>query len=106
MENILKCEEMERANPVGMPMDLNTVLEPNLDNNEHNCLNLYVRLFGELQFLANVTWPDNAFAVNCLAAYIANLSMQQSIKCLEKGTQILKRDKRIWDNILQFPIVL
>ena len=41
-----------------------------------NQLNAKARLLGELQFLANSTWPDIAFAMNRLAAYTANLSLQ------------------------------
>jgi hypothetical protein len=35
-----------------------------------------VKLLGELQFIANSTRPDISYAVNKLAAYTANLSLQ------------------------------
>ena len=60
-----------------MPMDLNMRLEPNPDsNNGGNRSNSYTRLLGELQFLANATWPDIAYAVNRLAVYSANPTLQ------------------------------
>jgi len=34
IENILEKEGLKRANPVGMPLDPNTPLEPNPDGNE------------------------------------------------------------------------
>jgi hypothetical protein len=76
IESILCRERMEYANPVTMPMDPNQKLEPNPDNNGPNCSNSYAHLLGELQFLANTTRPDIAYAINRLAAYTANPSMQ------------------------------
>jgi len=46
------------ANPVEMLLDLNIVLEPNLDGNTRDCSNLYARLIGKLQFIANATRPN------------------------------------------------
>ena len=45
---------------------------------------MFVRLLRELQFLANVTRPDIAFAVNRLASYAANPSIQHTsmLKCV------------------------
>jgi hypothetical protein len=51
-------------------------LKPNPDGNKGNHSNLFARLLGELQFLANSTRPDIVFAVNRLAAYTANPSLQ------------------------------
>jgi len=51
-------------------------LVPNPDGSEGNRSNSFARLLGELQFLANSTQPDIAFAVNQLAAYTANPSLQ------------------------------
>jgi len=48
----------------------------NPDGNEGNRSNSFSRLLGELQYLANCTRPDIAFAVNRLASYTANPSMQ------------------------------
>ena len=76
VREILKREGMEYANPVAMPMDLNVELRPNPDGNDGNRSNSYARLLGELQYLANATRPDIAYAVNRLAAYTANPSLQ------------------------------
>ena len=57
-------------------MDPNIKLEPNPDGNEGNQSNSFAKLLGELQFLTNSTRPDITFAVNWLAAYTANLSLQ------------------------------
>ena len=63
IESILKKEGLEHANPVGMPLDPNTPLEPNPEGNEGDCSNSFARLLGELQFIANATRPDIAYAV-------------------------------------------
>ena len=76
IENILEKEGLERANPMGMPLNPNTPLEPNPDRNEGDRSNSYARLLRELQFLANATRPDIAFAINRLASYTANPSIQ------------------------------
>jgi hypothetical protein len=78
VESILKRQGMDNANPVSMPMDPNVSLEPNPDGSQGNQSNSYMRLLGELQFLANATRPDIAYAVNRLATYTANFSMQHS----------------------------
>jgi transposase InsO family protein len=79
IETILRNEKMLDANPVAMPMDPNVKLEPNPDGNEGgNRSNSYARLLGELQFLANATRPDIAYAVNRLAAYSANPTLQHA----------------------------
>ena len=66
---------MTKANAVAMPLDPNVALEPNPDGNAGDCSNSYVRLLGELQFLANATRPDIAYAVNRLVLYTTNPSM-------------------------------
>jgi hypothetical protein len=66
IESILKRQGMENANPVVMPMDPNIKLEPNPDGNEDSQSNAYAKLLGELQFLANATRPDIAFATSQL----------------------------------------
>ena len=78
IEGILKRERMDTANPVSTPMDPNERLEPNPDGGEGNRSNSYARLLRELQFLANATRPDIAYAVNRLAAYTANPSLQHT----------------------------
>ena len=80
---ILQREGLTKVNAVGMPLDPNTTLEPNPDRNKGDCSNLYTQLLGELQFLANATQSDIMYAVNQLASYTANLSIQH--------TTILKR---------------
>jgi len=84
IENILEKEGLKRANPIGMPLNPNTPLEPNPDRNEGNRSNSYARLLGELQFLANATRPDITFTINRLASYTANLSIQHisTLKCI------------------------
>src|SRR6266850_1948745 len=76
IENILIKEGLKRANPVSMPLDSNTPLVPNPNEGEADRSNSYLRLLRELQFLANTTRPDTAFAVNRLASYMANPSLQ------------------------------
>ena len=78
IELILKHKGMEHANPVGMPLDPNVPLELNLEGNEGNQSNLYAKLLGELQYIANATQPDIAYAVNRLASYIANPSLKHA----------------------------
>jgi len=87
IENILEKEGLKRANPMGMPLDPNTPLEPNPDRNEGDRSNSYARLLRELQFLANATRPNNTFAINRLASYIANLSIQPP-DCHTNGRQV------------------
>ena len=75
---ILQREGLTKANAVGMPLDPNVALEPNPDGNVGDRSNSYARLLGELQFLANATRPEIAYAVNRLASYTANPSMQHT----------------------------
>jgi hypothetical protein len=76
IKNILIKEGFKKANPVCMPLDLNLTLVPNPDGNVRNKSNLYIRLLGELQFLTNAMRPDIAYAINRLASYTANPSIQ------------------------------
>ena len=76
IESILEHEGLSGINSVAMPLDPNIKLEPNPDGNKGNRSNSFARLLGELQFLANSTRPNISFAVNQLAAYTANLSLQ------------------------------
>ena len=67
-----------------MPLDLNALLVPNPEGNDGDRSNSFARLLGELQFIANATRPDIAYAVNRLASYTANPSMQHVgvLKCI------------------------
>jgi len=92
IKSILKKEGLKHANPVGMPLDPNSPLEPNPEGNEGNCSNSFARLLGELQFITNTTRPDIAYAVNILVSYTANPSLQHvgALKCILqylKGTK-------------------
>jgi hypothetical protein len=93
---------MEDANPVAMPMDPNMKLEPNPDGNEGSRSNSYARLLGELQFLTNATRPDIAYAVNRLAAYTANPSLQH-IGVLKRVLRYLKGTKSLGITYSKFP---
>ena len=66
---------MLAPNPVRTPLD-HIQLEPNLDSTNGNRSNSFACLLGELQLVANTTRPDIAYAVNKLAAYTANPSLQ------------------------------
>jgi hypothetical protein len=76
LESILYKEGMDNANTVGMPLDPKVVLEPNPDGDVGDQSNLYARLIGKLQFLANATGPDIMYAINQLLSYTANPMMQ------------------------------
>ena len=76
IETILEREGLLYANTVAMPMDPNIMLEPIADCREGNRSNSYASLLGELQFIANATRPDIAYAVNKLASFTANPSLQ------------------------------
>ena len=84
IESILKKEGLERCNPVAMPLDPGNPLEPNPEGNKGDHSNLFARLLGELQFIVNTTRPDIAYAVNRLASYTANPSLQDvgALKCI------------------------
>jgi len=78
IKSILEKELLERCNPVSMPLDPNVPLEPNPKGNEGDRSNSYARLLGELQYIASATRPDITYAVNRLASYIANPSLQHT----------------------------
>jgi Reverse transcriptase (RNA-dependent DNA polymerase) len=94
IENILKREGMDDANPVSMPMDPNIKIKPNPDGNEGSRSNYYAKLLGELQFLTNSTRPDIAYAINKLAAYTANPSLQH-VGALKRLLRYLKGTKNL-----------
>ena len=79
IKSILEREGLGEINSVTTPLNSNIKLEPNPDGNEGNRSNSFARLLGELQFLANCTRPDIAFAVNRLASYTANPSLQHFV---------------------------
>ena len=76
VESILECKGLSEINSVATPLDPNIKLVLNPDGNKGNQSNSFMRLLRELQFLANSTWPDIAFAVNWLASYTVNPSLQ------------------------------
>ena len=76
IDNLLRKEKMAEANPVGMPLDPNVKIGPNPEHNEPNRSNSYAKLLGELQYVANATRPDISYAVNKLASYTANPSLE------------------------------
>jgi len=76
IQRILERQGLADANPVHMPLDPCVKILPNPDGNEGDRSNSFAQLLGELQFVANSTRPDIAFAVNRLASYMANPSMQ------------------------------
>src|SRR6202046_682889 len=76
VENLLRKENMAKANQVGIPLDPNVKIGPNLVYNEPNRSSSYAKLMGELQYLANATRPDISYAVNRLASYTANPSLE------------------------------
>jgi hypothetical protein len=102
IESIFKGEGMEGANPVAMPMDPNQKLVPNPDGSEGNRSNSFAHLLGELQFLVNAMRPDTAFAVNRLAAYTANPSLQH-IGALKRILHYLTGTKSLGISYSKFP---
>ena len=59
-----------------MPLDPNIKIGLNPVHNEPNQSNSYTKLLGELQYVANTTRPDISYAVNKLASYTANPSLE------------------------------
>ena len=76
IQRILEKQGLADANTVQMPLDPHIKIIPNPDGNEGDRSNSYAQLLGELQYVANSTRPDIAFAVNRLASYTANPSLQ------------------------------
>jgi len=93
-KNILWQEHMHNANPVGTPLDPDIQLESNMDGNQGDWSNSYTWLLGELQWVANAMWPDIAYAVNKLAVYTANPSLQH-ISALKWILHYLARTKSL-----------
>ena len=76
IESILECKGLSEINSIATPLDLNVKLKLNPDGNERSWSNSFARLLRELQYLANCKRPNILFAVNQLAAYTANPSIQ------------------------------
>jgi len=76
INSILLREDLGRTNSVSMPLDPNITLVPNPEGSDGDRSNSFASLLGELQYIANATRPDIAYAVNRLAAYTANPSLQ------------------------------
>jgi hypothetical protein len=69
---------MDCSNAVSTPLDPNIPIEPNPEGNVGDRSNSFARLLGELQYIANATWLDITYAVNRLASYTANPSLQHT----------------------------
>ena len=84
IESILLREGLGRSNSISTPLDPNITLVPNPDGNVGDRSNAYASLLGELQYIATATRPDIAYAVNQLASYTANPSLQHhtALKCI------------------------
>ena len=67
---------MAQSNSVSTPLDHNVPILPNPEGNIGDWSNAYAQLLGELQYVANATRPDITYAVNRLASYTANPSLQ------------------------------
>ena len=76
IDNILLKEGMARSNSVSTPLDHNITLKPNPEGNIGDRSNSFAKLLGELQYVANAMRPDITYAVNRLASYMANPSLQ------------------------------
>jgi len=76
IKSVLEHEGLSEINSLVTPLDLNVNLKLNPDGNEGSQSNSFARLLGELQYLVNCMRPDILFAVNRLATYTANPSIQ------------------------------
>ncbi len=96
---------MDNVNAVGMPLDPNIMLELNPDGDVGNRCNSYVRLIGELQFLANATRPDIAYAISQLLAYTTNPTMQHvtALKCVLRYLSGTRSYAITYNDVLDHP---
>src|SRR6266851_4034930 len=88
-----------------MLLKQNAKFKHNLDGNVGSQSNSYTRLIVELQFIANSTRPDIAYALSKLSSYTANPSMQH-VTMLKRVLQYLSGTRlyRItYHNILGHP---
>ena len=76
IENLLERHHITCANPVTTSMDPNNNPEPSEDTAVIDWSNPYAQLLGELQYLANTTRLDIAYAVHKLASYTANPTLE------------------------------
>ena len=90
--DILWQEHVLAANSVGTSLDINIQLEPNPDGTNSNRSNSFAHLLGELQWVANATRPDIAYAINKLATYTANPTLQH-VTTLKRILRYLSRTK-------------
>ena len=105
LESVLQKEGIEHANPVGMPLDPNIMLEPNSDGSQGDRSNSYARLIGELQFITNATRPDIVHAISKLSSYMANL-MLQHVSALKRVLRYLsgtKTHRITYNDVLDHP---
>ena len=91
IESILKWKGLDHTNQVRMLLDSNVHLESSLEGNNDDQSNAFTQSLGALQFVANTTRSDIAYAVNKLASYTANLTIQhvtalKRIMCYLSGT--------------------
>ncbi len=105
LESILQKEQMDNVNAVGMPLDPNIVLELNPDGDVGDQCNSYVRLIGELQFLANATRPDITYTISQLSAYTTNPMMQHvtALKCVLRYLSGTRSYAITYNNVLDHP---
>ena len=76
IKSILLREGLGQSNPVSTPLNPNVTLVPNPDGNARDRSNVFASLLGELQYIAIATRLDISYAVNRLASYTANPSLQ------------------------------
>jgi len=96
---------MDTANTVGMPLDLNIMLEPNPDGDAGDQSNSYVRLISKLQFLANATRPNITYVISRLSSYTANPMMQHvtMLKCVLRYLSGMRLYGITYSDILDHP---
>jgi hypothetical protein len=102
LKSILQKEHIDKANTVGMLLNPNIILEPNPDGSTGDRSNSYARLIGKLQFIANATRPNIAYAISRLLSYTANLTMQHIsvLKCVLRYLSETRSYRIIYGNIL------
>ena len=76
IKKILTRQGLDDASPVQMPLDPNVKIIQNPNGNSGNRSNSFAQLLGKLQYIAISTRSDIGYAVNQLASYAANPSMQ------------------------------
>jgi len=79
IETILRKEGLDSSDSVSTPLDPNVTLVPNPEGENGSRSNLFARLLGELQYIANAMQPDISYAVNRLISYTANPSLQHNM---------------------------